>query len=59
MVILPIPGMLKMDSTTVAPESSPMNVCPTVVTIGMSAFFKACLYTTVRSLRPLARAVRM
>ena len=32
---------------------------PASVTTGMSAFFKACLYTTVRSLRPLARAVRM
>ena len=32
---------------------------PTMVTIGMAAFFSACFHTTGGSLTPLARAVRM
>ena len=54
-----MPGQLNTVSTSTAPANTWLNCIPASVTTGMSAFFKACLYTTVRSLRPLARAVRM
>ena len=40
------------------PRSVPSSM-PTMVTIGMAAFFSACFHTTGGSLTPFARAVRM
>ena len=55
----PRPGQEKIDSVTTAPPSSAERLSAQRVTIGMSALRRACRHTTRRSLRPLARAVRM
>ena len=54
---VPSPGMAKSVSTTMAPPIRKPTWSPITVTVGISAFFSACLNTTGRSARPLARAV--
>src|SRR5439155_762595 len=54
---VPSPGMAKSVSTTMAPPIRKPTWSPMTVTVGTSAFFSACLSTTGRSARPLARAV--
>ena len=54
---VPSPGMAKSVSTTMAPPIRKPTWRPITVTVGIRAFFSACLNTTGRSPRPLARAV--
>src|SRR5437588_12176892 len=53
----PMPGTRKIDSTKNEPVPTAANIGPSSVTIGMNAFFSACLKMTGSSPRPLARAV--
>src|SRR5262249_16860183 len=53
------PGHAKTVSVTKAPPRSWPNCSPSTVTTGMHALRKACFTTTIRSTRPLARAVLM
>ena len=53
------PGQAKTVSVTTAPPRSWPNCSPSTVMTGMQALRKACLITTSRSARPLARAVLM
>jgi len=55
----PMPGQLNTCSMTSAPPTSVARMPPRAVTTGMSAFRSAWTYTTTRSCRPLACAVRM
>ena len=55
----PSPGRLKMLSVMIAPPSRPARSSPAAVTIGVKPARKACFRMTMRSGRPLARAVRM
>ncbi len=55
---VPSPGQLNTVSTTTAPEMTAENCRPATVTTGPSAFLSACLYSTICSGTPLARAVR-
>ena len=55
----PTPFRPKIFSITMEPLKIPVNQPITSVMMGISALRKAWLYTTTRSRRPLARAVRM
>jgi hypothetical protein len=55
----PRPWMLKSDSVMIAPPTSSATSSPNSVTIGVRLARRPCLRITVRSGRPLARAVRM
>ena len=55
----PTPGHAKIVSVMTEPPSSVPSSMPTIVTMGMAAFFSACFHTTGGLLTPLARAVRM
>ena len=54
-----MPGSENVLSVRIAPPSSSPRSRPKIVRIGVSAERSPCLTTTVRSGRPLARAVRM
>ena len=54
---LPMPFQPKIISTKTAPASSDANQPLTVVIMGLEATGKRCLKNTVRSRKPLARAV--
>ena len=43
MIRRPSPGMLKTVSMTTAPEISTAKLMPMIVTVGIIAFFSACL----------------
>jgi hypothetical protein len=53
----PVVGKLSTTETMTDPETSPGRVQPTVLTNGLSAMRTGYLSTSVRSSRPLARAV--
>ncbi len=54
---LPMPGMRKICSVTMAPPKMPGICSATSVTTGMSALRTTCFMMTTRSRRPLLRAV--
>ena len=54
---LPMPGMRKICSVTMAPPNTAGICSATSVTTGISALRTTCLVITVRSARPLLRAV--
>ena len=54
-----MPNQPNTVSVMTAPPSSVMMSTATIVASGISALRNACRMTTVRSVRPLARAVRM
>ena len=56
---LPMPGSENVLSVRIAPPSSSPRSRPKMVRIGVSAARSPCRTTTVRSGKPLARAVRM
>ena len=54
---LPMPGMRKICSVTMAPPNT-AGICSAIsVTTGIMALRTTCLLMTTRSLRPLLRAV--
>ncbi len=54
-----MPGQANTTSTTTADEIRSPSSSPAMVTTGTSTCRNACTQTTRRSVRPLARAVRM
>ena len=58
-VNLPMPGQEKMLSVSRAPHNSEPNCRPITVVTGIMELRSACLLTTLGSMSPLARAVRM
>lgn len=58
-ICVPMPGRPKTVSVTTAPPKLEPNAVPTTVITGMMAFFSACLKTTLFSVAPFARAVRI
>ena len=54
-----MPDQANTVSVMTAPPIRPPRSRAMIVVIGMSALRKACRITTVRSVSPLARAVRM
>ena len=54
---LPMPGMRKICSVTMAPPNTAGICSATSVTTGISALRTTCLVITVRSASPLLRAV--
>ncbi len=54
-----MPGRLNTVSVMMAPPMSAPRSMPAMVITGMTAFLKPWPQMTLRSLRPLARAVRM
>ena len=54
---LPMPGMRKICSVTMAPPNTAGICSATSVTTGISALRTTCLVITTRSARPLLRAV--
>ena len=55
----PTPWKLKTVSVMTAPPISSATSMPNIVTIGVRLARRPCLKITLRSDRPLARAVRM
>jgi len=55
----PKPAIEKIASVITAPEISAPSWRPITVVTVISEFRSACLQTTLHSLRPFARAVRM
>ena len=58
MISLPMPGHEKIVSVTTEKAMTEPNSSPTIVTTGMSVFFRTWVRITEPSDRPLARAVR-
>ena len=56
---LPMPGSWNRTSMTTLPPSACAIWTPRMVTVGITAFRRACLRITRRSASPLAHAVRM
>ena len=56
---LPTPGQEKMLSMTIAPPSIWPRLIPRTVMVGRRAFFRACLRTTYRRVRPFETAKAM